>query len=292
MNFTFEINGIFRVERTTGIDSEKFDKQIEAFRSGRAKVSPDFLNVFLHKLYTNIGSVNLHPATISPIHIGVGDGSETTFSGTDLSSLKPIDLESATLTWTSGGTTHSIVANDSSSPGDFSQKTEISQGQLNENGTWSNAIVFEPEYIPDSNTAITLSFDRGLINTNPGFFFDLATDSNIAMNNMTDFTEKLNIYDRVSAIPTKEIDWFQSASQTVLNIKMDILDVIFPSTTDVVTGLGVYCKYIQVDSQSPKDVFLLKSNGMSSSSLFEEGLTFVGGASYNMWCDINIRVNK
>ena len=253
-----DISGELRVTYTNG-GEEVWDKQINLFSSlQKVRVMNDFYELLYFDLVNGneYGSAIGVDIPVANVFVGVGDGVDTTFSGT-LGPL-PIKAGSTTFSYTVDGVAKTattdasgVVTGDNITAGTVNQTT----------GVYS----LEYSTAPDDGTAITASFTRGSASDDSivtGFTFELGTDENPAL------TEGLFLNTIPLTVTPTKVDRYEQNNYIIYEVTMNA--TYTGAETGVVTAVGIH--YVATSGNSGlanvADNFILKSTEPAGNAVY------------------------
>lgn len=253
-----DISGELRVTHSkTG--SEVWDRQIDLFSNiTKVRVMYDFYELHWFDLINGIeygGNIGVD-MNVSNVFVGIGDGVDTTFSGT-LGPL-PIKAGSTTFAYTLGGSAKIATTNAAG----VVTGVGISSGSVNQ-ATGAYALTYATA--PDNGTAITSSFVRGAVIDDSivtGYTFELTTDEAPVLN------EGIFISPITLTVAPQKIDRYEQNDYVIYEVTMT--GTYTGATTSAVTAVGIH--YIATSGNSGtanvSDHFILKSIAPLGNSIY------------------------
>lgn len=268
-----DISGELRVTYTNG-GEEVWDKQIDLFaNTTKVRIMNDFYELHWFDLIngSEFGASVGTDIAIANIHVGVGTGADTTFSGT-LGPL-PIKAGTTTFTYTTGGTVRTATTDATGAV----TGVGISAGTVNQT-TGVYSLTYSTA--PDDSTPITASLIRGTVADDSivtGFTFELSTTEAPTL------TEGLFLNPVTLTVAPKKMDRYEQNGYIIYETVMTA--TYTGAATPAVTGVGIH--YVASTGTSAgadiADNFLIKSVAPNANPIYG-----ANGLILSNECDITL----
>lgn len=276
-----DISGELRVTYENA-GSEVWDRQIDLMSNAtKVRIMNDFYELYWYDLTNGTeygGNVGVD-IPVTNIFVGVGDGVDTTFSGT----LGPLPIKPGTTTF--NYTIASAIKTATTNASGVVTGNGITSGSVNQT---TGAYTLEYSTAPDSGTAITAGLTRGAVTDDSivtGFTFQLVTDEAPVLN------EGLFMSPIAITVAPQKIDRYEQNDYIIYEATMT--GTYTGADTAPVTAVGLH--YIASSGNSGTanvaDNFLIKSTAPLNNPIYGAGGLVLSNAS-TVTVVYRIKVNK